>query len=67
MLQMNKLDPIEKTRTYTFPQNEVVVLKEVTQFLARPTNHRLLTADGKLHIVPSGWIHVEIEAEGFTL
>jgi hypothetical protein len=67
MNAMIELSPAEATRTYRFPGGETVVLKDVTHFLNRPTNHRLKTADGKLHIVPTGWIHVEIDAKEWTL
>jgi hypothetical protein len=68
MLNLTKLEITEKTRTYTFPQGEKVVLWNVTHFLARESGtHRLQTSDGKLHIVPAGWLHVEIEADGFSL
>lgn len=67
-MELNKLNPIEKQRTYTFPGGEKVTLVGVTHFLARESGtHRLQTADGKLHIVPTGWLHVEIEAEAFSL
>lgn len=67
MEEMIELKPAEKIRSYRFPNGERVVLNNVTHFLNRPTNHRLKTGDGKLHIVPAGWIHVEIDAEEWTL
>lgn len=68
MIELTELNPIEKNRTYTFPGGEKVALKDVTHFLARDSGtHRLKTADGKLHIVPVGWLHIEIEAVAFTL
>ena len=67
MQDMITLDPAETTRTYHFPNGEKVVLNDVTHFLNRPTNHRLKTYDGKLHIVPTGWIHIEIEAADWTI
>lgn len=68
MIELTKLDPVEKSRTYTFPNGDTVSLADVTHFLARPSgNHRLRTADGKLHIVPAGWIHLEIDAAYFTV
>jgi hypothetical protein len=68
MLELTELKPIEKTRTYTFPGGEKIALTNVTHFLARDSGtHRLRTMDGMLHIVPVGWIHVAIDAEGFSL
>lgn len=67
-MELTKLNPAEKTRTYTFPGGEKITLADVTHFLARDSGtHRLQTADGKLHIVPVGWIHIAIEADKFTV
>lgn len=68
MITMTPVTPPEKSRTYTFPANERITLVGVTHFLARTSGtHRLRTADGKLHIVPVGWLHIEIDAKEFTL
>lgn len=64
---MIELNPVELQRTYTFDSGASVTLKDVTHFLNRPTNHRLKTADGKLHIVPTGWIHIEIDTTAWTV
>lgn len=66
--QMTDLNPPEKSRTYKFPGGEIVTLSQVTQISVSDSgNHRLRTADGKLHIVPTGWVHIEIDAEDWTL
>lgn len=68
MIEMTKLEPQEAFMTYTFPDGQRVVLKDVTHFLSRQSGvHRLRTADGRLYIVPVGWIHIEIEATEFTV
>lgn len=68
MITMTTLDPVEKSRTYRFPGGETVRIDGATHFVARESGtHRLRTSDGRLHIVPTGWIHIEIEAEDFTL
>ena len=67
-MELIKLNPAEKSRTYTFPNGEKISLHDVTHFLAGETTHRLQTADGKLHIVPkAGWLHIEIDAGSFTV
>jgi hypothetical protein len=67
-MELTELNPKEKSRTYTFPNGEKITLHGVTHFLARESGtHRLQTEDGKLHIVPVGWLHVEIEAGKFTV
>lgn len=66
-IEMIKLNPPERARTYQFPSGKVE-LAGITEFCARPSGtHRLRTADGKLHIIPVGWIHVEIDADEWTL
>lgn len=68
MLELQKLEFPETSRRYLFPGGSTVTLSNVTHFLSRPSgSHRLRTADGKLHIVPTGWIHLEIEAAAFSL
>lgn len=68
MLELTALADPEARRVYTFAGGDTITLVGVTHFLARPSGtHRLRTSDGKLHIVPIGWIHIEIEASGFSL
>lgn len=67
-IELTQLTPPENYRVYTFPGGEQVRLTDVTHFLARESGtHRLQTADGKLHIVPAGWLHIEIDARAFTV
>ncbi len=49
----------ELCRTYEFPGGTVVEIKE-PQFLnvSKSGGHRLFSADGTSHYVPSGWIHL---------
>ena len=61
-------NPPEKVRTYYFPNNETVVLKDVTELVVRSSGtHRLKTSDGKSHIIPTGWIHIELDISGWTV
>lgn len=63
-----KLDPIEKTRTYIFKEGEKIIIENVEEFkLTENGNHRLKTSDGKLHIIPTGWLHIEIDCEQWTI
>jgi len=67
-IELAELQPAERQRTYTFPGGETVTLNSVTHFLARDSGtHRLKTADGRLHIVPTGWLCISIDAESFTV
>lgn len=62
-----KFEPAEKVRTYHFPNGEKVELHDVVELVVRESGtHRLRTSDGKLHIVPTGWLHVEIDAKDWT-
>jgi hypothetical protein len=68
MDELKPLTPPEFSRTYRWPDGQTVTLLNVTHFLARDSGtHRLKTGDGKLHIIPIGWRHIEIEADAFTL
>ena len=54
----------EKKRIYTFTNDQKVVLEDVTELkVSNSGNHRLKTADGSLHVIPNGWIHIEIKGE----
>lgn len=58
----------EKQRIYTFPGGDKVVLNKVVELVVRESGtHRIKTADEKLHIVPTGWIHVEIDEKEWTV
>ena len=58
----------ESSRTYFFPSDEKVVLLNVTELIVRDSRtHRLKTADNKLHIIPTGWIHIEIDETEWTV
>lgn len=66
-VQMTQITPPERSRIYTFP-NGTVQLAGVSALNVRDSGtHRLKTTDGKLHIVPVGWLHIEIDADGWTL
>jgi hypothetical protein len=59
------LDEPETQRTYTFPGGDQVVLKNVHEIKVRPSgDHRVKTYNRgvpTLHIIPAGWIHIEIK------
>lgn len=58
----------EKSRTYTFPHQDKVKLEDIVELTVSDSgNHRIKTKDQKLHIVPTGWIHIEIEEKEWTV
>lgn len=61
------LEPVERWREYTFPGGEVVRVEDVSKVaVSESGTHRLETVSGRKHIVPSGWIHIEIDVETWT-
>lgn len=49
-----------QSRIYTFP-NKTVKIKNIVELVVRDSGtHRLKTSNGKLHIIPEGWVHIEI-------
>jgi hypothetical protein len=56
-----------QNRTYIFPKGEKVHLKNVHSIhVSKSGTHRINTEDGKKHIVPTGWIHIEFDAKKWT-
>lgn len=54
----------EIARIYTFPNQETVIIEKPRKLLISASgNHRIQTEDNRLHIIPKGWIHIEIESE----
>lgn len=76
--EMIPLDPSEQSRTYWFPINSGtqdepvydllgILIDQVTHIAVSVSgNHRLKTSNGKLHVVPFGWLHLEINASDWT-
>ncbi len=62
-IEMTPLTNGEKSRTYVWPSGSRDKIDNVTHICVRPSgSHRLQTSDGLKHIVPAGWIRVEVEA-----
>ena len=65
-MNLVKLEPAEKSRTYYF-KDHFVRLNNVTAVAVSDSGtHRIETADGKKHIVPSGWYHIALDVESWT-
>lgn len=62
-----QFNPPEKSRIYHFPSGDVE-LKDVTELIVRDSGtHRLKTKDGKSHIVPAGWLHIELDIKDWAV
>lgn len=57
----------EKQRTYTFPGGDKVTLENVTELKVSESGNHRIKAGGKLHIIPVGWIHIEIDETEWTV
>ncbi len=59
--------PIEQqTRRYTFPKGIIEIKNVISINISNNGTHRLNTKDGKKHIVPKGWLHIEFDAKNWT-
>jgi hypothetical protein len=69
MIDLTELNPKEKTRTYTFPNGEKVVLNERNALHGSGQRHAPAQTVGRqaAHRAEVGWLHIEIDAEKFTL
>lgn len=54
----------EQYRTYYFSNGDKVKLEGIVSInVSESGTHRINTKDGKKHIIPSGWIHIEFGAD----
>jgi len=54
----------ESRRVYTFPGGDKIVVEDVIECrVSRHGNHKLVTLDGTVHVVPWGWICVSYPLE----
>jgi hypothetical protein len=64
---MNFKSVKKQNRTYHFPKGEKVCIKNIVSInVSKSGTHRINTKNGKKHIVPSGWLHIEFDAEEWT-
>ena len=56
----------ELSRTYHYPNCMVTLEKVVSINVSKSGTHRINTADGKKHIIASGWVHIEFIADDWT-
>jgi len=62
-----ELEPVEVSREYTFPGGEKVRIENAARIaVSESGTHRIETKDGRKHIVPSGWIHIELDVPAWT-
>ena len=67
-MDMIKLDPIETRRTYYFPNEQEVTIRNVNAMRISPSGrHRLETTDGKKFIINKGWLAIEIHTAAWTI
>lgn len=57
----------EKTRKYRFAGGDTVTLQNITELRVSLSGTHYLKANGKLHIIPKTWIHVEIDESEWTI
>jgi len=56
----------KQTRIYYFPTGTIKVVDVISINVSKSGTHRINTADGKKHIIPSGWLHIEFDAAEWT-
>ena len=54
----------EKERVYRFPGGEFVMLENPLKLhVSKSGGHRIMTADGNSHYIPTGWVHLKCVAK----
>jgi len=62
-----ELSPVEVSREYTFPGGDKVKIDGVAKIaVSESGTHRLETKSGGKHIIPRGWIHIELDVQSWT-
>lgn len=56
----------EQNRTYHFHNGKVVINNIKSINVSKSGTHRINTYDGKKHIIPAGWLHIEFDAADWT-
>lgn len=65
MTQPIKLN--EKSRTYFFPNDQTIRIENAVELTIKKSgDHRLATANDNLHIVPKGWLNIQIDDKRWT-
>lgn len=60
-----ELEWVERCRSYYFPEGNVLEIPNVVAVKVKESGtHRLRTADGKLWVIPTGWLGIELDTEG---
>ena len=65
-MKIKELRHIEKVRTYHWGEDLYVVIKGITHAKTTKDGHVLKTLDEKFHVIPSGWMHLEIDSVEFN-
>jgi hypothetical protein len=61
-IKWTELNPVEKSRTYTFPSGFKITYENVVRIEVRESGkHRIETASGQKAFVCPGWIALDIE------
>ena len=55
-----------QNRIYEYPDCKIEVKNVTSINVSKSGTHRLNTNDGKKHIIPPGWRHIEFDAKEWT-
>lgn len=66
-IQWVELSPVERSRTYHFPNGQKFTFNNVARIEIRSSGkHRIETTDGKRAFVNTGWEVLEIDVDAWT-
>lgn len=67
MSQIEFVTVNEQTRTYNFSDGASVTIEGIVSInVSKSGTHRINTKDGKKHIIPPKWIHIEFNADKWS-
>lgn len=61
------INPPERRRVYVFPNNEIVLLENVTALaVSENGTHYVETEDGEHHVINKGWLEIDLDIDDWA-
>jgi hypothetical protein len=65
-LNFKPINPVERKRTYLFPNDQKVTFTQVDAICVRPSGTHRLTCEEGMVVVPAGWLAIVIDTDKWS-